>query len=143
MRIKILFIIFLMSFFFKDNTSLKIEEEAQPIRNYNTIVGMSYSISFSNARDKVLLKPKVIESIYHYKESISLPFVINIIIYNKTKKDYVLREVDICRDKKVLKKYNYSYKINSFQKKELLFDVSKYRYLQFCRDCYMELKIIR
>ena len=143
MRIKILFVIFLLSFFFKDNTSLKIEEEAQPIRNYNTIVGMSYSISFSNASDKILLKSKVIESIYHYKESISLPFVINIIIYNKTKKDYVLREVDICRDKKVLKKYNYSYKINSFQKKELLFDVSKYRYLQSCRGCYMELKIIR
>ena len=104
-HILILFIIIILFFFlfimigFSKPLSLeKIGEEAFPIRDLDTIMGMEYVLTiYPYVKDSSLtVSSHILESILHYKDpSLIHDFFIRISIHNQSKYDYLLKSIRI------------------------------------------------
>ena len=89
-------LISLLLFFYSDkkNYDYLINEEAIPIRDYDVITGMDYSVDIDDSikDNSIDIYSKIISSIYHYKDINSINnFFVNLKIDN----DYKITDISI------------------------------------------------
>ena len=92
------FFLFFLVVFSKPLSLEKIEEEAIPIREDGIIIGMDYYITINKYMkdDSITISSHVLDSILHYKEpSLIHNFFIRLSIDNKSKFDYLLKNIRI------------------------------------------------
>ncbi len=76
----------------------KIGEEAIPIREDDTIIGMDYVITiYSYVNDNsIVISSHILDSVLHYKDPSSIhDFYIQLSIHNQSKHDYLLKNIRI------------------------------------------------
>lgn len=114
MKKYILFYLFilicLLLFFYSNKKDYKylIYEEAIPIRNYDEIKGMKYTINVDNSviDNSIDVYSKILSSIYHYKDISNInSFFINLSV----DEDYKIDTIDIVDNKnKIIRNINFS-----------------------------------
>lgn len=91
-----LLLISLLLFFYSDkkNYDYLINEEAIPIRDYDVITGMDYSVDIDDSikDNNIDIYSKIISSIYHYKDINSIN---NFLVNLKIDKDYKITDISI------------------------------------------------
>ena len=114
MKKYILFYLFilicLLLFFYSNKKDYKylIYEEAIPIRDYDEIKGMKYTINVDNSviDNSIDVYSKILSSIYHYKDISNInSFFINLSV----DEDYKIDTIDIVDNKnKIIRNINFS-----------------------------------
>ncbi|MBR3145795.1 MAG: hypothetical protein IKF47_00885 [Bacilli bacterium] len=103
-------LICLLLFFYSNKKDYKylIYEEAIPIRDYDEIKGMKYTINVDNSviDNSIDVYSKILSSIYHYKDISNInSFFINLSV----DEDYKIDTIDIVDNKnKVIRNINFS-----------------------------------
>jgi len=100
------------SFFYSSNSILPTEEEAVPIREYDTITGLEYYVTIhsSQTNPSFTVTSHILESIFHYKSIDTIDdFEIHLIIDNKSLSNYLLEGIKIIdkRNHDVIEKVSY------------------------------------
>ena len=111
----LLVLICLLLFFYSNKKDYKylIYEEATPIRDYNEIRGMKYTIDIDNSinDDNIDVYSKIISSIYHYKDISNInSFFVNLSVDD----NYKIDAINIVDDNnKIIKNIDFDYNSNN------------------------------
>lgn len=111
----LLVLICLLLFFYSNKKDYKylIYEEATPIRDYNEIRGMRYTIDIDNSinDDNIDVYSKIISSIYHYKDISNInSFFVNLSVDD----NYKIDTINIVDDNnKIIKNIDFDYNSNN------------------------------
>ena len=111
----LLVLICLLLFFYSNKKDYKylIYEEATPIRDYNEIRGMKYTIDIDNSinDDNIDVYSKIISSIYHYKDISNInSFFVNLSVDD----NYKIDTINIVDDNnKIIKNIDFDYNSNN------------------------------
>lgn len=111
----LLVLICLLLFFYSNKKDYKylIYEEATPIRDYNEIRGMKYTIDIDNSinDNNIDVYSKILSSIYHYKDISNInSFFVNLSVDD----NYKIDTINIVDDNnKIIKNIDFDYNSNN------------------------------
>ena len=100
----------LLYFYSNSKVDNNFFEEANPIREYDTINGMNYDITLNDNRNSnIKIYSSILSSIYHYKDINNINnFFVNLNINSNS--NYLVENISIIdkSSKKLIKKINYN-----------------------------------
>lgn len=139
----IIILLLILLFFYSNNktTSSLISEEANPIRDVETIKGMDYTITINERERKnnIKLFTEILSSIYHYKDINSIDsFYINLKIDNKTNYNYLIKSIKIIDRGDNSLKRNISYDETN---EEVKFNLLKEDFINYNSNNYIEIEL--
>lgn len=95
---------------FSNKKEISIEEEANPIRNNNIIVGLDYILKLNHSNNsKITVKSNILNSINHYKDINQINDFFVLLKLKNNKHKYLVRNVSLVDKSGNLEVYNINY----------------------------------